>query len=71
MKKLFVLIFVTILVTYDSFCQPVSITASISYNGTNASGTYMVYRAWNIYNIPLTNLRKPFVLVEGFDPNGD
>ena len=71
MKKLFILFFVTILITYDSFCQPVPITASIPYNGTEASGTYMVYRAWNVYNIPLSNLRKPLILVEGFDPNGD
>jgi triacylglycerol esterase/lipase EstA (alpha/beta hydrolase family) len=71
MKKLVVMFFVTILITYNSFCQPIPLTASIPYNGIKASGTYMVYRAWNLYNIPLTNLRKPLILVEGFDPNGD
>jgi hypothetical protein len=45
-----------------------SITATISYNGNVASGTYKVYRD-RFTNIPINNIRKSFIFVEGFDPN--
>ncbi|GEM_PF-3534037 len=67
MKLTFVFLF-SFFVTTLCFGQT-TITASIPYNGSKASGTYMVYRAWNNYNIPLTGLRKPLIFVEGFDPN--
>ncbi|NOU17432.1 MAG: hypothetical protein HOO91_07735 [Bacteroidales bacterium] len=38
-----------------------AITASILYNGSKASGTYMAYRARNNYNIPLNTLGKPLI----------
>ncbi len=54
----------------DCYSQPFNVTASIAYNGTTASGQYIIYRDQNTYNITISNLRKPLIFIPGFDPNG-
>ncbi len=51
--------------------QPFSITASTPYMGATASGEYRIYRTSFNNNISLSNLNKPLIFVEGFDPNDD
>ena len=53
------------------YCQT-AITASQSYTGADgtkqATGEYQVFRSIFNSNIPLSNVHKPIILVEGFDP---
>ncbi len=63
MKKFIFALVLNLLIGINSFSQPVSITAQISYNGVCANGTYMAYRAWNNYNILLNTLRKPLIFI--------
>ncbi|MFA6401776.1 MAG: hypothetical protein WCX31_09155 [Salinivirgaceae bacterium] len=69
MKNIFLLISLHLFVFEYSNAQPFIITATRDYNGEYASGTYQIYRSSSVYNITLSNLRKPLILVEGFDPN--
>ncbi|NOU17253.1 MAG: T9SS type A sorting domain-containing protein [Bacteroidales bacterium] len=71
MKKFILVLLFNLITGINSYSQPTAIAAQISYNGSFASGTYMVYRAWNNYNISLNTLRKPLIFVEGFDPNNE
>ncbi len=58
------------LIMGNLYAQPFSISATIPYNNSYASGTYQIFRNYSTSNITLNNLRKPLVFVEGFDPNG-
>lgn len=64
------LLFLTIglLIFEVSFSQPFNITSTLSYNDEFASGTYQIYRNSYDYSLELSELNKPMILVEGFDP---
>lgn len=47
------------------------IVSTLKWDNANSSGNYLIYRNNSTYNIPLNNIRKPIVFVEGFDPNND
>ena len=69
MKKINLIIFVLLAIVLNSYSQPFDITATISYNGSYASGEYQIFRSKTIDNITLNHLRKPLVFVEAFDAN--
>ncbi|NOU17434.1 MAG: T9SS type A sorting domain-containing protein [Bacteroidales bacterium] len=69
MKRLLFLTFLEVLLVGNSLGQPFTITSSIPYNGSVAGGTYLIYRNRYTYNITMSNIRKPLIFVEGFDPN--
>jgi pimeloyl-ACP methyl ester carboxylesterase len=73
MNKILLLfvIFSWIMADQQIYAQPFSIDASIHYEGTAASGSYQIFRTSSINNITVENIRKPVIVVEGFDPNDD
>ncbi len=66
MKNTFIFISLVWFIQSNVFCQT-SITASQAYNGVKATGEYEVY-SYNGDN-SLSNVHKPIIVVEGFDPN--
>lgn len=55
-----------------NYCfSQISFTANIKYNNVAASGQFEAYRRGNLPGIPLHEIRKPVIFVEGFDPNND
>lgn len=71
MKKTILLLLLSLFILESPSAQPFNITATRDFNGEFASGTYQIYRSRSVFNISLSNLRKPLILVEGFDPSND